>query len=110
MFGQLVPCGGGVPIPLLKPRLVVGRATECDVVLPFGTISSKHCLLELRDGAWSVSDLGSRNGVRIDGVRCQEGRLVSGSILWIAQQRYQIEAMTRGVASSASARLTPRVP
>src|SRR5262245_19405305 len=91
MFGQLVPCGGGDPLPLLKPSLVVGRTPDCDLTLPFGTVSSRHCVLERRDGAWHVRDLGSRNGIRIDGVRTSEGRLLPGSVLWIAQNRYQVD-------------------
>ena len=102
MFGQLVPCGGGNPFPLLKPRLVVGRAAECDVPIPSGTVSSKHCLLEQRDGVWFVTDLASRNGIRIDGVRCQEGRLPPGCVLWVAQQRFQVEYAIKGGAASRS--------
>src|SRR5579872_6951614 len=109
MFGQLVPCGGGNPLPLVKSRLVVGRAgNECDVPIASGTVSSKHCLLEQRDGVWFVTDLGSRNGIRIDGVRCQEGRLPPGSVLWIAQQRFQVEYTLKGIESgSASPRASP---
>lgn len=95
MFGQLVPCGGGLPVPLLKPRLVVGRTAAADVTLPFATISSKHCLLELRDGVWFVTDLESRNGIRIDGARCKDGRLAPHSILSVAQQRYQVEYLLK---------------
>jgi adenylate cyclase len=98
MFGQLVPCGGGNPIPLLKPRLVVGRTPDCDISIPLGTVSSKHCLMEWREDGWFVSDLGSRNGIRIDGVRCSEGKLAPGSVLWIAQNRFQVEYLQKGVA------------
>src|SRR5262245_45975602 len=91
MLGQLLPCGGGEPIPLLKPRLVVGRGDDCELRIPLKTISSRHCVLDLRDGAWHVTDLDSRNGVRVDGSRCREARLAPGCVLWIAQQRYQIE-------------------
>jgi adenylate cyclase len=109
MFGQLVPCGGGSPIPLLKLRLVVGRSPDCDVPIPSGTVSSKHCYLEQRDGMWFVTDMASRNGIRIDGVRCQEGRLPPGSVLWIAQQRFQVEyAIKVGPAQTASPSGSPR--
>lgn len=90
MFGQLVPCGGGNAIPLRHPRGVVGRAAECDIKLPYGTVSSKHCLLELRDGVWFVVDLASRNGIRVDGVNCKEGRLLPGGILSVAEYRFQV--------------------
>jgi adenylate cyclase len=102
MLGQLVPCGGGDAIPLLKPRLVVGRTPDCDVTLPLGTVSSKHCLLEIRDGVWHVRDLASRNGIRIDGVRCEEGRLAPGNVLWIATNRYQVEYVMKGAAPPAA--------
>lgn len=85
-----MPCGGGNAIPLRHPRGVVGRAPECDIKLPYGTVSSKHCLLELRDGVWFVSDLASRNGIRVDGVNCKEGRLLPGGILSVAEYRFQI--------------------
>jgi adenylate cyclase len=103
MFGQLIPCGGGDPIPLLARRLVVGRTPPCEIVLPQGTVSSKHCLLELRDGVWHVSDLGSHNGIRIDGVRCEEGRLLPGSVLWIAQNRYLVDYVLARAAPSVAA-------
>ena len=90
MFGKLIPCGGGDSIPLLKPRLVVGRTPPCDIVLPLRTVSSKHCVLELRDGFWHVRDLGSRNGIRVDGVFELAKFLKPGQILWIAAQRYEI--------------------
>ncbi|HEY2250338.1 MAG TPA: FHA domain-containing protein [Planctomycetaceae bacterium] len=104
MYGQLVPCGGGSPIPLLKPRLTVGRSAECDIPIPGGTISSKHCFLEQRGGVWYVNDLASRNGIRIDGVRCQEGQLPPGCVLWIAQQRYQVEYKAAGRETLMSSR------
>jgi pSer/pThr/pTyr-binding forkhead associated (FHA) protein len=85
MFGQLVPCGGGAAIPLRHRRGLVGRAPECDIPLPIATVSAKHCLLELRDGIWVVSDLASRNGIRINGIKCREGNLPPGSRLSVAE-------------------------
>jgi adenylate cyclase len=89
-LGKLVPCGGGDPIPLRKPHLVIGRSSECDIVLPLGIISSRHCQLDWSNGCWSVRDLGSRNGIRVDGVRCATKELPPGSILWVATVRYEI--------------------
>src|SRR5262245_23298687 len=91
MFGRLMPCGGGNAIALPSNRVTVGRAADCDVTIPSGTASSRHCLLELRDGGWTVTDLGSHNGIRIDGVRRQEGSLAPGSILSIAQLRFLVD-------------------
>ena len=39
MLGELLPLGGGDPIPLLKQQLLVGRRESCDIVLRFANVS-----------------------------------------------------------------------
>ena len=73
MYGELVPLGGGDPIPLLKKKLVIGRRESCDIVLRFPNISSRHCELTLQSGYWYIQDLDSRNGIRVNGVRVEVG-------------------------------------
>jgi pSer/pThr/pTyr-binding forkhead associated (FHA) protein len=90
LLGELVPCGGGRPIALLKMRVLVGRHPKCDVVLAHSTVSARHCQLDLVKGSWQVRDLASRNGIRINGMRCEEGALPPESILWIATHRYRV--------------------
>ena len=50
MYGELVPVGGGDPIPLLEQRLRLGRREGCDIVLRYANISSHHGLLEIDEG------------------------------------------------------------
>ena len=33
MYGELIPLGGGDPIPLLKQQMLVGRRESCDIIL-----------------------------------------------------------------------------
>ncbi|RLS98701.1 MAG: FHA domain-containing protein, partial [Planctomycetota bacterium] len=75
MYGEMHPCAGGDPIPLLKPSIVVGRRENCDVVLRFSNISGAHCELTLIDGFWFVKDLSSSNGVKVNGLRVIEQRV-----------------------------------
>ena len=89
-LGKLVPCGGGPPLPLLQPRLLVGRDPTCDILLRAPAVSGRHCMLEWAGGAWSVRDLGSKNGTRVHGVRCEEARLPPGSVLSVAGLRFQV--------------------
>ena len=48
VLGVLQPVGGGDPIPLIKPEIIVGRRPSCDIRLDFENISGKHCVLRLR--------------------------------------------------------------
>ena len=52
-----------------KTRLVVGRAPDCDVVLPHPLVSRYHALLERLPDGLQLSDLGSVNGVSVGGQR-----------------------------------------
>jgi hypothetical protein len=53
-------------------RMLVGRAPNCDCVLPQNCVSRRHAQL-WRDGErWYLRDLGSRNGTRVNGVRVIE--------------------------------------
>lgn len=91
MFGELIPLGGGDPIPLLKKTLLVGRRESCDIVLRFANVSAHHCQLTLESGYWYVKDLGSRNGIKVNDVRVAEKPLVPGDELAIAKHKYTVQ-------------------
>jgi len=57
---------------------VIGRREDCDLRIPLGDISRKHCRL-IRDGdTIRVEDLGSSNGTFHNGQRVQEATLAAG--------------------------------
>ncbi|MCA9076908.1 MAG: sigma 54-interacting transcriptional regulator [Planctomycetaceae bacterium] len=64
--------------------LTIGRANSNRVVIPDAKCSRQHCEVFYSGGRWSVRDLGSRNGVLVDGVRIDaEVALDYGQILTI---------------------------
>ena len=89
--GELVPVGGGDNIPLLRPTMTVGRRESCDVPLPFPNISGVHCELTFKDGYWSIKDLNSTNGVKVNGLRVQARPLKPGDEIGIAKRRFTIQ-------------------
>jgi pSer/pThr/pTyr-binding forkhead associated (FHA) protein len=95
-LGRLIPVGGGADFPLRRSFVVVGRATSCDICLPFRTVSSRHCELRLEDGHWRIVDIGSQNGIRIDGHRCRQGWVFPETFISIADQRFQIDYVPIG--------------
>jgi adenylate cyclase len=90
MLGELIPVGGGDPIPLLKEELLVGRRESCDIVLRFANISAHHCKLFVKAGYWYVEDQNSRNGIKVNGMRVDEKRLDPGDILAVARHKYEV--------------------
>jgi adenylate cyclase len=89
--GALIPVGGGDDIPLIKDRVTIGRRESCDVCLRFPNISGQHVELVFEDDCWRVRDLGSTNGIKINGIRCQEKTLRPGDEISIANRRFTIE-------------------
>jgi adenylate cyclase len=89
--GELIPVGGGDPIPLIRDRLTLGRRESCDIPLRFPNVSGLHCELTFRSGYWHIKDRGSTNGIKVNGVRVQEKYLHPGDEIIIAKRKYHIE-------------------
>jgi pSer/pThr/pTyr-binding forkhead associated (FHA) protein len=51
---------------------MVGRAPNCDCVLPEECVSRRHAQLWREGERWFLRDLGSRNGTRVNGMRVIE--------------------------------------
>ena len=73
----------GTRHPLLPPGLVIGRGTEADVRINDPGVSRRHIefLVHNRDGDLDieVGDLGSTNGMLVDGHRIQRTAVTDGS-------------------------------
>lgn len=62
-----------------ESRLIhIGSSPECDLVLDHPTVSRIHARLEFEMDGYRVTDLRSKNGVRLSGVRVRDGFLESG--------------------------------
>lgn len=72
-------------------RFVIGRSRECDLVLDDPNVSRQHAELRLEDGAWAVRDLGSTNGIKLNGSRSPGGRLSPGDEITLGLSRLKFE-------------------
>ena len=78
----------GPDLRLDKPIVLLGRHDECDVQLNSTKISRRHCVIALVGNKLVIRDLGSTNGVRINGKRFDEGELHDGDDLVIGNFQY----------------------
>jgi pSer/pThr/pTyr-binding forkhead associated (FHA) protein len=100
MPAQLVALTDGPSILLDKPILLLGRHPECDIQIDSRKVSRRHCCIAQVHDHLVVRDLGSTNGIRINGVRVVEGRIKAGDELTIGSHRYQVR-LDGGIGSPA---------
>ncbi len=89
--GQLIPVGGGDAIPLIRDQMSMGRRESCDIHLPFANVSGVHCELTFKQGYWIIQDLGSTNGIKVNGARVHKKALSPGDTITIAKRSYRID-------------------
>jgi putative ABC transport system ATP-binding protein len=65
-------------IPLLKPILYIGRASECEIQLIDKGVSRKHAKISRADGLFFLEDLDSRNGIFLNREKIQRQQLHDG--------------------------------
>jgi Protein of unknown function (DUF3662)/FHA domain len=82
---HVIPPGGAL----------VGRSRDCDVVLADANVSRRHA--EIRPaaaGTWTIADLGSTNGVRVNGRQIAGAQALTGGdriVLGTAEIAFELE-------------------
>jgi len=87
--------GKGLKIPIDKGIVFIGRHPDCDVVITRSRmISRKHCAIVQVNDTLVIRDLGSTNGVRINGDKVRkEGRFRPGDQLTIGDLEYLVKVV-----------------
>ncbi len=76
----LVAVDGGRRYPV-GATATLGRLPECDVTLNDPSVSRRHARISREGDRWSVEDLGSTNGVRVNGAPVTTAELADGDRL-----------------------------
>ena len=69
------------------PALIMGRAADAGLVLDSPKVSRQHGVLETDGTDWCLRDLGSTNGVHVNGKKVDHAWLTSGDILQVGDFR-----------------------
>ncbi|MCL2725953.1 MAG: Flp pilus assembly complex ATPase component TadA [Polyangiaceae bacterium] len=59
-----------------RSEVTIGRGAGNDLILPRGNVSKHHARLVVRDGRFIISDLGSTNGIYVNGRRIGQATVV----------------------------------
>lgn len=66
-------------------EVAIGRSVESPIFLDDVTVSRKHALIEFRDGAFTLKDLGSLNGTYLNNQTVSVAALASGDEIQIGK-------------------------
>jgi pSer/pThr/pTyr-binding forkhead associated (FHA) protein len=93
MPARLVPLNqtAATAILIRRPVLLVGRHAECDIRLDRPQVSRRHCCLAQAYERLLIRDLGSHNGLRVNGQKVEEAQLEPGDEVAIAHLIFRYE-------------------
>lgn len=100
---------GEVELEVAPGRFVVGRSAECNLVLDDPLVSRRHAAFLLEGEALTVEDLGSRNGVQVNGATVQGRRaLADGDVVTLGGHDLKVLQTDAAAEGEAVARVGPR--
>lgn len=76
---------------LHKDTTIVGRKEDCDLRIPLGEISRKHCRIIKNDEGLKIEDLGSSNGTYRNGERVQEALVMAGDTIQVGSIAFVVQ-------------------
>ncbi len=92
---QLIVVGGskaGQGIPIVGPKFLIGRADDCQLKPRSELISRYHCAIVSEDGYVAIRDLGSKNGVYLNGERVgAEQELQNGDKISLGPLEFMVQ-------------------
>ena len=102
----------GERLTVLAAVTNVGRAEFSDLRLPDPSVSATHARLQLREGVWTLTDLGSANGSKVDGEPVREETALSpGATISIGEVQLLFEPRDIGSVPGSGARVAgPSAP
>jgi pSer/pThr/pTyr-binding forkhead associated (FHA) protein len=84
----------GQRMPLSDGHYIAGRGAECSLIIDAETVSRRHARITVQPGAVTVEDLGSTNGVRVNGKRISAPtRLTDGSEVALGSAKLRIRTL-----------------
>jgi pSer/pThr/pTyr-binding forkhead associated (FHA) protein len=73
-------------------RVTIGRQSSCSIVIRDTNVSREHVQLRRRPSGWTLRDIGSTNGTKLNGVRVEgEQMLANGDVIMLGAIKVTFE-------------------
>jgi pSer/pThr/pTyr-binding forkhead associated (FHA) protein len=80
----------GRSFPIVSECMTIGRGPGVDMVFDNPEMSRQHCAIEFSGGGFRIRDLGSTNGIVLNGRQTTSGDLKHGYRFEIGSQCFQL--------------------
>jgi Domain of unknown function (DUF4388)/Inner membrane component of T3SS, cytoplasmic domain len=84
-------------------ELIIGRASDLDMVLIEDMVSRKHAKIVLAAGSVTISDLGSTNGTFVNGEKVKRAQLKEGDRVLIGTSILKLVSRSEGAVDAKTA-------
>lgn len=93
----VVGANHGMAYPVMASRFVVGRSRECQLCFDEPSVSSQHAEMAFDGRSLTISDLASRNGVKVNGSKVATADLKHGDLVALGELVLRVEWPTQNV-------------
>src|SRR5947208_4925126 len=101
------PNGVEKAFPMRSITVTIGRSDACEIAVKDGSMSGRHAEISKINGEIRVKDLGSANGIWLNGERVEDVELFDGDVLRLGQTSIRVDVV--GGRKRPDAGLSPRV-
>ena len=86
----------GTQYPITHWETVIGKSRHSDVIIKEDTVSRNHAVLtRYDDGSWTIRDIGSKNGVSVNGKNVEISALSEKDKISLGTVSMQLQPITR---------------
>ena len=88
IIGRLTDQRTGNRYPVYSDGAVIGREMNCDIRVEDPAVSERHARISFNSGKFSIEDLGSSNGTRVNRQRVKDKVLSDGDRIKIGEKEF----------------------
>lgn len=101
------PNGVEKAYPMRQLVMTIGRSDQCDIPVKDSSMSGRHCEVSKINGEIKVKDMGSANGIWLNGERVEECELFDGDVIRLGQTSIRVDVV--GGRKRPDAGLSPKL-
>jgi adenylate cyclase len=94
--------GDEVRVEVTGENFLIGRGPSCSLILTDESVSRRHAQISWSAKGWTISDLGSKNGIKVNTYRAVQQLLHDGDRIDVAGVRLYVRMAAQGQTARAN--------